>query len=101
MRTFPDTGGKWQISKDGGANPHWSHDGKEIYFTSGGANVMAVKVSTTPTVQLSDPVKLFTGFDGGSYDVSADGRFLMAVSTGQTSVNSITVTLNWQAALKK
>jgi hypothetical protein len=101
MRTFPDTGGKWQISKDGAANPRWSHDGKEIYFTSGGANMMAVKISTTPTVQLSDPVKLFTGFDGGSYDVAADGRFLMAVTTGQNSVNPITVTLHWQDALKK
>jgi Tol biopolymer transport system component len=100
MRTFPDTGGKWQISKDGGGNPHWSHDGREIYFTSAGANVMAVKVSTNPTVQLSDPVKLFTGFDGGSYDVAPDGRFLMAVTTGQNSVNPITVTLNWQNALK-
>jgi len=101
MRTFPESGGKWQISKDGGINPRWSHDGKEIYFTSAGANMMVVKISTTPTVQLSDPVKLFTGFDGGSYDVGPDGRFLMAVTTGQNSVNPITVTLNWQNALKK
>jgi len=101
MRTFPDTGGKWQISKGGGSNPRWSHDGKEVYFTAGGANIMAVKVATTPAVQLSDPVKLFTGYDGGSYDVAPDGRFLVAVTSGQNSVNPITVTLHWQSALKK
>jgi Tol biopolymer transport system component len=101
MRTFPDTGGKWQISKGGGQNPSWSRDGKEIFFTSSGANMMAVKVTTSPTVQSSEPVKLFTGFDGRAYDVAPDGRFLMAVASSQNSVNPISVTLNWQAALKK
>ena len=100
LRTFPDTGGKWQVSKGGGASPRWSRDGKEIYFTSG-SNTMAVKVSTSPTVQLADAVKLFTGYDGGSYDVAPDGRFLMGLTSGQNSVNPITVTLHWQSALKK
>ena len=101
MRTFPDTGGKWQISRGSGSNPSWSRDGKEIYFTSGGANVMAVIVTTSPALQLSDPVKLFSGYDGGTYAVAPDGRFLMAVASSQNSVNPITVTLNWQAALRK
>ena len=63
--------------------------------------MMAVTISTSPAVQIADPVKLFAGWDGGAYDVAPDGRFLMAVTSGQNSVNPITVTLNWQAALKK
>ncbi|MEO8099597.1 MAG: protein kinase [Acidobacteriota bacterium] len=101
MRSFPDGAGKWQISKGGGTNPRWARDGKEVFFTPGGANLMAVKVTTSPAVQVGDPVKLFTGYDGGAYDVSPDGRILMAVTSGQNSVNPIKVVLNWQLALRK
>jgi len=44
---------------------------------------MAVKVTTSPALQLSDPVKLFSGYDGGTYAVAPDGRFLMAVASSQ------------------
>jgi len=100
LRTFPDTGGKWQVSKGGGNFPRWSFDGKQLYYTSGGASVMAVKVTTKPSVVLSDPETVLSSYDGGSYDVGRDGRFLMAVANGQNSVNPITVILNWQNALK-
>jgi serine/threonine-protein kinase len=34
VRAFPDTGGKWQISSDGGAYPMWSRSGRELFFES-------------------------------------------------------------------
>jgi hypothetical protein len=37
----------------------------------------------------------------GVYDVSPDGRFLMPVPIEQTGSLSLTVVLNWAAALKK
>jgi len=30
LQSFPTTGGKWQISNAGGAQPHWRCDGKEL-----------------------------------------------------------------------
>ena len=30
---FPPNGEKWQISKDGGAQPRWSADGQELFFS--------------------------------------------------------------------
>jgi Tol biopolymer transport system component len=100
MRSFPDGAGKWQISKGGGVNPRWSRDGGEIIFVSGGANLMAVKLSSSSGVQVGEPARLFPGYDGGSFDVGPDGRILLAVTSGQNSVNPIKVILNWQTALK-
>jgi Tol biopolymer transport system component/predicted Ser/Thr protein kinase len=34
VRPFPGTGGKRQISTDGGWFPEWSRNGKELYFTT-------------------------------------------------------------------
>jgi Tol biopolymer transport system component len=32
VRSFPPGNGKWQISPDGGAQPMWSSDGKELFY---------------------------------------------------------------------
>ena len=32
VQPFPDAGGKWQVSTNGGAAPRWRADGKEIYY---------------------------------------------------------------------
>jgi Tol biopolymer transport system component len=29
VQSFPNTGGKWQVSANGGIRPIWSRDGKE------------------------------------------------------------------------
>src|SRR5262249_51050415 len=35
VRPFPDAnGGKWQISSEGGFEPFWSRDGKEIFYSN-------------------------------------------------------------------
>jgi serine/threonine-protein kinase len=34
VRAFPDTGGKWQISVDGGGYPMWSRSRRELFFES-------------------------------------------------------------------
>jgi eukaryotic-like serine/threonine-protein kinase len=31
IRTFPEAGGKWQISTGGGMQPRWSRDGRELF----------------------------------------------------------------------
>jgi len=96
---------KVQISKDGGTEPKWRGDGKEIIFQAPprGTSKMAVEVKTNGTT-FGVPQRLFTAPLDYGWDVTADGkRFLLAVlPTGQPSaVTPITVLLNWQAALKK
>jgi serine/threonine-protein kinase len=42
VRPFPDRGGQWQVSSNGGTHPEWGRDGKTLFFRSLEQKVMAV-----------------------------------------------------------
>jgi len=97
--------GKWQVSKDGGTQPKWRADGKEVIFRALNGPPMAVDISTSGAAfQPGVPKQLFAlPSNVGDWDMTADGkRFLVAMPLNQQSANTpITVVLNWQAELKK
>jgi dipeptidyl aminopeptidase/acylaminoacyl peptidase len=107
VQTFPLSNQKWQVSTDGGYEPRWRSDGREIYYLSEDRKLMAVSVGTAPAFGV--PKVLFqTRVPEGvtsrhtHYVPSRDGqRFLINTQTGDASPNPITVVLNWQAELKK
>jgi len=85
-----------QVSTNGGAQPRWSHDGKEIFYIGLDGKMMAapVQVSADGTcATVGQAVALFpshvsdvTGLNGQQYDVSRDGkRFLIATVTEESS----------------
>jgi serine/threonine protein kinase len=107
VRRFPAGGGPVPISTAGGIYPRWSHDGKELYFISPDAKMMAVPIHATETmVEAGAPNMLFpTRRLGGGlnvigrshqYDVARDGRFLINVET-ESSPSPITLVMNWRA----
>ena len=108
VQPFPGPGGKVQISTNGGAQPRWRHDGKEIFYIAADNTLMSVPIKVSPagdSVEPSAPVSLFRTrvFSnvvlGGKqqYAVSRDGqRFLMIVSAEDAAVSPITVLLNWK-----
>jgi Tol biopolymer transport system component len=118
---FPPSGGKWQVSTSGGAQPRWRRDGKELYYLAGAGGetaVMAVEVrATESTFEVGVPKALFRTRIAGappqtqvlgtatesSYAGTADGqRFLILTPPlGETAQEPITVVLNWTARLKK
>jgi eukaryotic-like serine/threonine-protein kinase len=95
--------GKWQISKDGGTWPKWRGDGKELFFRNS-ASPMAVDVSANGAAfQAGVPTRLFAAPGNTDWDVTADGkRFLIVTSPQQRNTQTpLTVVLNWQADLKR
>ena len=97
--------GKWQVSSQGGMNPRWRADGKELFYVSPGGSVTAATVRTASGDLQSDvPHELFRlpGGGGGNYDASGDGqRFLVSAPvSAPTAKVSLTVVLDWQAWLK-
>jgi Tol biopolymer transport system component len=77
---FPGPGGRFIISTEGGSEPRWSRDGRELFYRNGN-KMMAVDVQSGSTFRAGTPRLLFEG-DYVSYDVSPDGRrFLMIKSS--------------------
>jgi serine/threonine protein kinase len=106
VETVPRTDRKWPLSTNGGYEPRWRADGREIYYLSDDRKLMAVSVGPGPVFGV--PQALFqTHVPGGAnanrthYVPSHDGnRFLMSTST-DAAASPITVVVNWTAALKK
>jgi serine/threonine-protein kinase len=110
VQPYPGPGGKWQISTDGGTEPVWNRNGRELFYRSGN-KMMAVDVTTQLGFSVGKPRTLFEGqyavsqFPNTSvgYDVSPDGqRFLMVKQDAQAiSATQINVVLNWFEELKR
>ena len=60
VQPYPDGGGKWPVSIDGGVEPRWSSSGRELFYRRGDA-MMAVPIATGPTFAAGTPRQLFTG----------------------------------------
>src|SRR5882762_1064253 len=109
VQPYPGPGGKWQISTEGGTEPVWNPNGRELFYRSGDS-VIAVEIATQPGFVAGKPRKLFEGryepapVPIANYDVSPDGqRFLMLKPTEQAQVapTQINVVLNWFEELKQ
>ncbi len=106
VQTFPDAGGKWQVSTAGGVAPRWRADGKELYFLAPDARMMAVPVTAAgASFSAGTPVALFRTHivDGGTattnrppYAVARDGRFLINQPVADATAAPITLILNWR-----
>ena len=108
VQPFPNAAdGKWLVSNGGGSEPHWSRDGKELFYIAG-QTVMSVPVTLTPTFSSGTPVRLFDApvqqwytNDTDRSQVAPDGkRFLLLVPAGKTSAPPIDIVVNWPTLLR-
>ena len=107
---FPSFGSKWQVSREGGEEPRWRSDGRELFLLALDGRLMAVDVKTTNGFEAGSPVALFqthprqpiSDMDFFTYDVTADGQKFL-VNTKVDTVNSapLSVILNWSSELEK
>ena len=100
VAAFPDFSSKRQISNDGGVQPLWRRDGRELFYLSPQGNVMSVEIRPAPTLQLVRPRGLFkTNLRPvpwvSEYGAAPDGRrFLIPEPVGRTE-QKIIFLLNW------
>jgi hypothetical protein len=113
VRPFPNVdGGKKQLSSGGGLRPVWSRDGSNLLYLTGMFPPLSLNsVARRPGGALDfGPLEIV--FDGApyggatmlgrTYDVAADGRFLMPQSASASTVAGLTgvsLILNWAAHL--
>ncbi|MEO8587095.1 MAG: protein kinase [Acidobacteriota bacterium] len=106
VQRFPPSGGKWQISKDGGDQALWRADGKELYFLSSDRKLMSVELSLGEDAQVGSPKMLFpirvpaNGISDNrtQYLPAPDGkRFLVLATAEDRQEQPAVVVLNWPA----
>jgi serine/threonine protein kinase/Tol biopolymer transport system component len=109
---FPAAGNWWRkrISNNGGSQPRWRRDGKELFYIAPDGALMAVPIAEDE-FEAGTPRTLFKTRIAGvnslirplnltNYAVAGDGqRFLIASDADDTPPSSITVLSNWPAAL--
>ncbi len=103
VRPYPGTGAPVRISANGGLEPVWAPEGKELFYLEGD-RMMAAAVESGQEFRLQPPKVLFdTSYYHGnrpSYDVAPDGRFLM-IKPSEGQQTAIHVVLNWFEELKR
>ena len=111
VRPFPDADrARWQISTDGGRQPLWSRDGRELFYRDFNGAVMSVPVTLTSTFSAGTGRKLLDGsaylgagrfMSGRTYDLSLDGRRFLMLKADRSGSRSLVIILNWTEELKK
>jgi serine/threonine-protein kinase len=108
VQEFSGSGAKRLVSTDGGTEPIWARDGRELFYLNGD-RLMAVTLETKPSVSLGSPRAIVEGAyvrsatNASAYDVSLDGqRFLRVQPTEpEPPTNQIAIVLNWSEELRE
>ena len=117
VQPYPGPGERHLISTNGGEQPAWSRNGRELFYVQGGGfsggdvtSLMAVRVATAPTFAAGTPEPVFDSGDlrmawGRSYDIAPDGRrFLLTLNKkGPTNLAPAQMILvqHWFEELKR
>jgi hypothetical protein len=104
VQPFPASGAKVAVSREGGIQPRWRDDGRELFFQGLDGRLMAVPVDlTVPVVSVGTPASLFDigppQQGSSSYDAAGDGKRFLVVTPVSERTPPMTVVLNWRALL--
>jgi Tol biopolymer transport system component len=90
VQPFPPTGATYPVSKGGGIHATWTPDGKELVYTAGPAQMVAVSVTTRPAFTFSNSVPVPRPFVERNsqfernYDVMPARRFSASSPSSRT-----------------
>jgi serine/threonine protein kinase len=109
VRRFPDSEDRRQISANGGSEPRWRRDGRELFFLSSDMTIMSAAIPGGDAFAAEAPTPLFqtrVPLTGNpyrvNYAVSRDGqRILVNVAEGEGLSAPLTVLSNWPALLSR
>jgi serine/threonine protein kinase len=110
VRPFPSGRGQWNVSTNGGRDPRWSRDGKELFYISRDLKMMAIRVQTGAP---SDPRPVFKAGSAKplfevrpnfssllinlfSYSVAAGGEQFLVNTMAETAGPVLNVIVNWE-----
>jgi serine/threonine protein kinase/Tol biopolymer transport system component len=107
LMDFPSGAQKRRISTNGGRQPRWRRDSKELFFLAGDGSMMSVETSGEGEARTEPPKQLFhsnlrVGDSKALYDVTSDGqRFLIIAGDIPYGDSDIEMVLNWPSLLPR
>ena len=107
VEPFRRDGDRVRVSVDGGGQPKWRGDGRELFYTTPDSRLMAVQVRADgERLEVSLPAELFAirGLQGPDYDdyaPSPDGqRFLVKQPVAVDRKPQLQIVTNWTSLLR-
>jgi serine/threonine-protein kinase len=92
----------WRVSRDGGAVPHWSAAGREIFFLCGPAFLAASVEEQGEDLRFGTPKVLFENQEITTFDAARDGkRFFVVESPNPGASSRLDVVLNWFSEVRR
>jgi serine/threonine-protein kinase len=116
LTSFPGRERTLSVSRQGGAGPAWSRDGRTLYYLQGEESIMSVAVMSGPPLSLGPPTLVcrrppdLREFPEAfpvvrSYDLHPDGRRFVFGTRGQAKssppVTRLTLVHNWFAEVER
>jgi eukaryotic-like serine/threonine-protein kinase len=107
LMDFPAGTQRRRVSTNGGRQPRWRRDSKELFFLADDGSMMSTEISTAGELQTGVPQKLFhtnlrLGSNKALYDVTGDGqRFLVIDGEIRFANSDIEMVLNWPSLLPR
>ena len=105
LQPFPRAGAKHRISPNGGRNPRWRADGRELFYLDAAGAMTAVPIDLTASSPAGTPTTLFPAgvvSNNNMYAVTKDGqRFLVNRPQNAATATPLTVIVNWTSTLQK
>jgi Tol biopolymer transport system component len=102
LTRFPSEQGRWQVAEGGAREPIWTSDGAQLFFRGANDRIMAVDVTTEPTLSLGQPRQVLQLWKQGlmsssGFGVTPDGRRLLVTqAAGSDNTRpTIAVVENW------
>jgi eukaryotic-like serine/threonine-protein kinase len=100
VTSYPPQGRRWQISQNGGREPRWRRDRKELFFFAADNRLQAVPVKISGSdFEAGPPQPLFyvsmKGVGVWRYDVLPDGQHFLVTVAKDNSTSNITLVTNW------
>lgn len=109
LDSFPDRAVRTVVSRDGGAEPHWRRDGRELFYIATDGMLTSVELTVSggkPVIGESTPLFEFPIFGSATskvshYAVSSNGRRFLINTTTDKTVGPATILVDALTALPR
>lgn len=106
VEPVPANGARWQVSANGGAEPHWRRDSGELFYLTIDQWIAAIAVPVTGSWSLTAPTRLFKVtvpelLGGSDFSVGPDGHFVVNVRQSDQAIPPVEVVVNWTDLLNR